>query len=74
MDELKLKNIKLNLVKPGSLRARRLEPHIRRNRASKHPSIIIGEDGQMYLFLSMTSHPIKNTVKLSKNPNPDKKK
>lgn len=63
-----IKDIKLDIIKQS--KAKRLEIHIRRNRCNKHPAIIIGEDGKSYLFMPMTSHPISNTEKLKKNPNP----
>ena len=65
-----IKDIQLDLIKPNSLKARRLAIHIRRNLISKHPAIIIGEDGKSYLFLPMTTHNIAQTKRLKTNPNP----
>ncbi len=61
-----IKNVQLDLIKPSSSKAKRLAIHLRANRISEHPAIIIGEDGKSYLFLPMTTHPIKNTKKLKK--------
>ncbi len=65
-----INDIRLDLVRPTSSTARRLAIHIRKNNISNHPTIIIGEDGQSYLFLPMTTHPIAQTVRLRRNPNP----
>ncbi|MDE7161334.1 MAG: hypothetical protein K2N65_01095 [Anaeroplasmataceae bacterium] len=62
--------MQLDLIKPNSSKAKRLALHIRRNLISKHPAIIIGEDGNAYLFMPMTTNPIAKTVRLKKNPNP----
>lgn len=69
-----LKDVQLDLVKPGSSKAKRLAIHIRTNKISNHPSVIIGEDGNAYLFLPMTTNPIAKTTKLNKNPNPNSHK
>lgn len=69
-----LNDVKLDLVRPNSSRARRLAIHIRTNKISEHPAIIVGEDGKSYLFLPMTTNSIAKTTKLKKNPNPHSKK
>lgn len=68
-----LNDVKLDLVRPNSSTAKRLAIHIRRNLVSRHPAIIIGEDGRSYLILPMTTNPIDKTVQLRKNPNPHPK-
>ncbi len=65
-----IKDIQLDLIKPNSSKAKRLAIHIRRNLISKHPAIIIGEDGKSYLFLPLTTNEISQTKRLSRNPNP----
>ena len=68
-----LNDIRLDLVRPNSSKAKRLAIHIRKNNISNHPAIIIGEDGKSYLFLPMTTNPIAKTIQLKKNPNPHPK-
>ena len=65
-----IKDIQLDLIKPNSSKAKRLAIHIRANKASSHPAIIIGEDENSYLFLPMTTNNIAHTKKLKQNPNP----
>ena len=69
-----INDIELDLVRPSSSKARRLAIHIRTNKISNHPAIIIGEDGKSYLIIPMTTNPIKQTVKLRKNPDPNSSK
>ena len=73
MNDIKLKDLKLDYIRPDSSTAKKLSIHFRRNLISQHPAIIIGEDGKLYLFLSLTSHKISNSVKLKINPNPKKR-
>lgn len=74
MSDINLKDVKLEYINPKSSKARRLDIHLRNNKISHHPAIIIGEDGNSYLFLPLTSNPIAKSERLKRNPEPGNKK
>ena len=73
MSDIQLKNINLELIKPNSRKAKRLDVHIRKNKIAGHYAIIIGEDGNTYLYLPMTTHELGRNVSMELNPNPNRK-
>ncbi len=66
-------NYSIDIIKLDSKRAKQLPPHIRKNKITGHYAIIVGEDGNAYLFLPMATEKIKRNVNYKLNPNPNPK-
>lgn len=65
-------NVSIDIIEPDSNEAKFLPPHIRKNKISNHYAIIIGEDGNLYLYLPMATRQIKRNVNHKLTPNPNK--